>query len=283
MPRKKPNSLSPDVYRTEADRIAAERGGLCLSSEIPTIRSRALWKCANSEHPPWSAKFESVKGWSGKPGNWCRRCYAHRKAQMRLHSTAHVQAKLAERAIELLSAYKGIEEKIDCRCLRCEHKWTTRYRHITRGHGCPQCGNRKIAEQKRHSTEHFIKVLRARRITLLNVDHSTAMTRLDCRCDICGHAWKPLWNTIQGGGVVRFAEGNGRLLLAASRSMTSKGISKSGELSYFQQNTKTASCPFSFASRADARGIRISIPFNPAVDAPSAPQTRALRSRITTN
>src|SRR6266536_807385 len=125
MPQKKSTSLPPTGYKAEADRIAAEHGGLCLSSEIQTTRFRALWKCAKPEHPPWSAKFESVKGWSGTPGNWCRRCYAERKAKMRLHSTHHVRAKLAERGIELRSDYKGIEEKIDCRCLRCGHEWPT--------------------------------------------------------------------------------------------------------------------------------------------------------------
>ena len=96
---------------------------------MPTTRSRVLWKCANLRHPPWPAQFDSIKGWAGTPGNWCRRCYAERKARMRLHSTDYVRAKVVARGIELRSDYKGIEEKIDCRCVCCGHEWSTLAAH----------------------------------------------------------------------------------------------------------------------------------------------------------
>lgn len=187
-------------YKAEADRIADERGGLCLSSEIPTKRFRAFWKCANPKHPTWPAKFESVKGWSGKPGNWCRRCYAERKAQMRLHSTEYVSAKLAEKQILLLSNYNGIEEKIDCRCLRCGYEWTTRYRHITRGHGCPECGDRRIAEMRRRPEQEIVSVLMARRITVLAIHREKPRTRVAFRCDNCGFEDTGWWNDLRRRG-----------------------------------------------------------------------------------
>jgi hypothetical protein len=188
-------------YKSEADRIAAGHGGICLTPEIPTIKSKAVWKCSVPNHPEWKTSFASVKGNRTEDGTWCDRCFRERlRTALRL-SIEEVRAKLRSRDIELMSQnYLGIECPIICRCLRCYQTWTTRLRHINHGHGCPECGNRKLAEQKRYPTTHFIKVLRERQITLLGVDHSSPMTRLHCRCDICGHAWRPLWNTIQGGG-----------------------------------------------------------------------------------
>lgn len=187
-------------YRREADRIAAERGGRCLTLVIPTTKSKAVWKCSNLNHPEWTASFGGVKGDRNMPGTWCERCFRERLRQALRLSVGEVRENLRQRGIELVSHdYAGIEQPITCRCLRCNHVWTTRLRHINHGHGCPDCGNRRLAEMKRYPTSHFIKALSERQITLLGVDHSRPTTRLDCRCDVCGHAWKPLWNSIQRG------------------------------------------------------------------------------------
>ena len=117
-----------------------------------------------------------------------------------LHSTAYVRAKLAEKQILLLSDYKGIEEKIDCRCLRCGYEWPTRYRHITRGHGCPECGNRRIAEKKRRPEDQIVSALKARRIAVLAVHHKKPRTRVTFRCDDCGFEDTGWWNDLRRRG-----------------------------------------------------------------------------------
>ena len=187
-------------YKSEADRIAAERGGRCLSSEIPTTRFRALWKCASLGHPHWRAKFESVKGWSGTPGTWCRRCYAERKAEMLRYSTDYVRSLLEKQGIELQSEYNGINEPILCRCKRCAHLWTTTYR-LRKRHRCPGCERSKIAERRRTPRDQIVAKLRSFSITVRAIHYEKPTTRVSFLCDVCGFEGnKGLWNDLRRRG-----------------------------------------------------------------------------------
>lgn len=119
---------------------------------------------------------------------------------MRLHSIDYIRAKLAERGIELLSDYKGIEERIDCRCLCCGNEWPTRYRHITRGHGCPECGNRLVAKKKHRPEKQIVNALKERRITVLTVHREKPRTRVTFQCDDCGFEDTGSWNDLRRRG-----------------------------------------------------------------------------------
>jgi len=184
-------------YKAEADRIAAERGGRCLTLEIPTTKFKAIWKCSKSNHPEWRASFGSVKGDRTSTGTWCDRCFRERLRQMLRLSIDQVRKRLRKLGIELISKkYTGINNLITCRCLRCKFVWPTRLRHINHGHGCPECGNRKLAEKKRKPTDQIITRLKTLGLTVHDVHHETPDTQVSFSCDTCGledmRPWKNL-------------------------------------------------------------------------------------------
>jgi hypothetical protein len=133
-------------YKTQADTIAKARGGYCLSQEIQSCTSFVLWKCGIKEHPPWSAQFQLVRGFLSCSGTWCLVC---RREKHRL-SVEHVRQALLRQRIKLLSAeFNGVGVPIRCECLQCGNVWKTKYRHLKRGHGCPECGKHTISEKQR--------------------------------------------------------------------------------------------------------------------------------------
>ena len=54
----------------DAKKIATERGGECLSTELITNKTPLLWKCGNKNHPSWEATFGSIK----YAESWCPSC-----------------------------------------------------------------------------------------------------------------------------------------------------------------------------------------------------------------
>ena len=53
-----------------AQKIAKERGGVCLSQTYTNSATQLEWKCTNPSHPIWSASFLNIKNY----GSWCPAC-----------------------------------------------------------------------------------------------------------------------------------------------------------------------------------------------------------------
>lgn len=124
-------------YKIDADRIAAERGGLCLAETVPMITSRVMWKCANPEHPAWPTTFFNVRGSRRKKPSWCQRCVSAK----RHHSIEHVRRTLDLMGIDLISTtYQSSHEKIHVRFRECGHENpAVVFAALQQGHGCPRC------------------------------------------------------------------------------------------------------------------------------------------------
>ena len=183
-------------YKTQADALAKARGGFCLSAEIPTVTSRAFWQCGVKEHPAWSAPFQLVRGFPSRAGTWCPAC----RRKRRILTIKQVESALLPRKIKLLSAeFHGVEEPICCECLECGNVWITKYRHLKRGHGCPECGKKTISEKQRLPRARIADFLKERGITLIAVLSERNHSRLHCRCDLCGREWYPNFGNIKGG------------------------------------------------------------------------------------
>lgn len=183
-------------YEAQAYAIAKARGGRCLSQEIETAKSYVLWKCSVKDHPAWTAQFQLVRGFPSCAGTWCPVC---RWEDNRL-SVEHVMKVLATRRIKLVSTeFNGVEGPIQCECLECGNIWTTKYRHLKRGHGCPECGKKTISEKLRLPRAYVADFLKKRGITLVSVLSERNYSRLHCRCDECGSEWYPDFGNIRGG------------------------------------------------------------------------------------
>lgn len=58
-----------------------------------------------------------------------------------------------------LEEYKGSTIKIGFKCNVCNYTWKTRPHDILRGHGCPECGNKRSASSGRKTNDEFVKEL----------------------------------------------------------------------------------------------------------------------------
>lgn len=184
-------------YRSEADRIAAARGGLCLSDSIPNVTSRVWWKCANPEHPKWQSYFFSVRATHKKKGTWCRLCGIERDR----FSLDYVRSVLAEKKIILRDQeYTSSFEPVQVECLVCGNQWKARFADLKRDHGCRKCATFKNTAKRRFDLAFVSKFLAEKQITLLSTNYRNASEKLDCRCDVCGWHWHPAFSNIKNNG-----------------------------------------------------------------------------------
>lgn len=52
-----------------AQKLANDRGGLCLSTEYITAHTKMSWKCSSKDHPIWQSSYKSILD-----GSWCPKC-----------------------------------------------------------------------------------------------------------------------------------------------------------------------------------------------------------------
>lgn len=101
--------------------------------------------------------------------------------------------------IEILSdEYISVHEKLRCRCLIDGYEWDAIASNLMRGHGCPRCGDRAVAE-KRASSLDDVKTSLARispTIKILSTEYENNRTRLECKCFVCGNRWRANANNL---------------------------------------------------------------------------------------
>jgi len=118
----------------DAQCIALERGGKCLSKKYVNIHDKLEWQCKCKFK--WKASFNSVK-----QGSWCPKCGIKNRANKRKLKNG-------------LGLAKNIAEAKSGKCLSCEyinnrtlilwecynkHRWHASLSNIQKGRWCPSC------------------------------------------------------------------------------------------------------------------------------------------------
>lgn len=113
-------------------------------------------------------------------------------------------------AIEILSDYRGMTERVQCRCKDCGYMWAPIASSLIQGTGCPECAKHRIGEQGRNilktlpragrdSHELFLKKLANRNPHSKQIEicstYKGANDSIKCKCLVCGLEW----NTIASG------------------------------------------------------------------------------------
>ena len=94
--------------------------------------------------------------------------------------------------ITVLGVYNGNKIKIKHQCKICEHIWETKPLRIIQGHGCPECAKKQRPISKTMSHDNFVS-----RANMLYPDidiigkYLGTHNRIEVKCKICGHIWKP--------------------------------------------------------------------------------------------
>lgn len=102
--------------------------------------------------------------------------------------------------IEALDQYISAITKLRFRCRICGNVWETKPSTILSGHGCPECGKRKVGNALRKTNAQFIDELKKinPNIEVLG-DYSGKQAKLPLRCLKCGYTWNSAPHDLLGG------------------------------------------------------------------------------------
>ena len=116
-------------------RIAAERGGECLSKVYKNNLTKLRWRCKHGHE--WEAVPGSIVGTKRRKGSWCRFCVGKLPKDLALQELK----KLAVRrgAMLLSKRYKNAVSHLRWQCAN-GHKWAAVPSSIKSGTWCPVCG-----------------------------------------------------------------------------------------------------------------------------------------------
>ena len=161
------------------------------------------WNCSTCENK-WKATGDSRKN-----GKGCPACAGQRIHSDGRNSMAQTHPELAkEYQGDATKVMAGTNKRLDWKCSTCNHKWKAMGNHRLRGRGCPLCGKKKQAENKK--TYHLQKNgSMAETHPELAKEYQGDATKiiagtnylLDWKCSICNHEWKATGsNRISGKG-----------------------------------------------------------------------------------
>jgi len=165
----------------EMHKVAAKRGGKCLSKTYVRMDSHLKWKCAKGH--VWETPYASIKR-----GRWCLKC----AGRMR-HTIEKMHEVAAKRGGKCLGkTYVRMDSRLKWKCAR-GHVWEGTYANIKQGSWCPKC-----AGKMRHTIEMMHKVAAKRGGKCLSSKYINSYTHLKWECAE-NHTWKTTYNSIQQG------------------------------------------------------------------------------------
>ena len=167
-----------DLYRVNSD---IEVRGL-----FTTTTSRIAVKCLKCGHE-WSPFASDLL-----VGKGCAKCAGVLKKS---HEDFVKEVSKITNSIEICSNYKGANEEINVKCLKCGHTWTTTPSSLLAKKGCSKC-----AGVLKKSHEDFVKELEIKNPKVVVIDeYVNAHTLIKVRGTKCGHEWEALPNNLLKG------------------------------------------------------------------------------------
>ncbi|CAG9246552.1 conserved hypothetical protein [Paraburkholderia unamae] len=155
-------------------RLAASRGGLCLSATYVRGSDRLEWQCAQGHR--WSATPDSVKQRS-----WCPTCSRVRK----LDTLEAMHAVAARRGGRCLSQhYAGCSTPLEWECAQ-GHRWQAVPASVKRRTWCPECARQ---QRKGYTLDDMHALATARGGLCLSTAYISGAQPLQWRC-ARGHEW----------------------------------------------------------------------------------------------
>jgi len=153
--------------------LAAARGGRCLCTHYPGMKTPVLWQCAHGHR--WRAEPSNIQ-----QGHWCKQCaYAQQRytiEQMQQLAAAHGGRCLSKR-------YVDSKTRLTWQCAR-GHTWRGMPDSVIQGKWCKQCYD----EDRIHTLEQMQQLAASRGGRCLSERYLGVKTRLTWQC-ARGHTW----------------------------------------------------------------------------------------------
>ena len=178
----KPQKRKQVFSLKDAQRLAKERGGKCLSTEYINARSKLKWECSK-EHQ-WESTYTNIQR-----GRWCPVC-----ARLARRNSIEDAQRLAEkRGGKCLSTeYINVRSKLKWECSK-GHQWEATYANVQRGTWCPVCSGRQ-----RFSIENAQRLANERGGKCLSIEYINTNSKLKWECSK-GHQWEATYANVQRG------------------------------------------------------------------------------------
>jgi hypothetical protein len=174
----------------DAQAVALEKGGKCLSTEYINAKFKLTWEC-DQEHQ-WEAMYDTVQR-----GSWCPKCSLIKKQKKRKEKSkkyfSYIKEICKEKGGECLSdSYLNNHTKLSFKCGK-GHIWDTTASQINAGVWCCECkGIITITIQ------HAKDLAYAKNGQCLSDHYINARTPLLWRCHN-GHEWLASYDRVRRG------------------------------------------------------------------------------------
>lgn len=90
------------------------------------------------------------------------------------------------------SFYNGANEKMTCRCTKCNHVWGITYAKLMSKRGCPNCYELRRGKTRKLNMDIVKKRLTSIKsdVEIIDKKYINSKTKMNCRCKKCGNIWK---------------------------------------------------------------------------------------------
>lgn len=170
-------------------KLAADHGGVCLSTEYGGGRLRYRFRCAEGHE--WDTAGDSVVR-----GTWCRRCsFAEARVRGRTRDGLQRLQQAAKKrgGVCLSPRYEGTAQRYAVRCAQ-GHEWQAFGASILKGAWCQKCA----FEKRRLTIEEARQVARERGGQCLSDIYRSWDTKMSWVCHQ-GHHWHTTFGLIRQG------------------------------------------------------------------------------------
>ncbi len=185
-------------------KIAASRGGRCLSSLYKNNLTKLRWCCKQGHE--WEAVPGSITGSGGRNGSWCPICVGKLPKNSALEQLNELAVRRG--GVLLSTHYEGARASLHWKCGK-GHEWRAVPNAVKHGTWCPVCGGSyplNLQMMKNHARKYGGECLSSQYIN--------SKTHLRWRC--CeGHEWEAKSDHVLKGHCVRFVRAGCRSGFAA--------------------------------------------------------------------
>lgn len=142
------------------------------------------WKCRNCGYVYQAPPSNRMKG------HGCARC-----SNVIRYSHDEFVALVKEKnpMIRVIGKYINMDSEVECECIVCSYKWSSRASVILRGVGCKKCINNRISKERTKSEEIFIEQVKNKNphITVIG-KYKNNKIRIECKCNLCNRVFFPI-------------------------------------------------------------------------------------------
>lgn len=197
-----------------AQNLAKEHGGKCLSTEYINSSTKLMWECAEGHQ--WKANYNSVQH-----DTWCPECGREKSGLARRHSMEDAQKIAKERGGKCLSKkYEVYPNKLLWQCSE-GHQWKSAYRNIQSGTWCPECDKLKKGLARTVSIEDAHKLAKENGGKCLSTKYEKSSAKLKWQCSE-GHRWDATYESVKRGSWCLKCSGTEQLTLQEMQKIAKK-------------------------------------------------------------